>query len=130
MSAAGGREHAEDPAAPEFWSSRYAAGRTPWDLHGVPAALIDFLQRTPRGGKVLIPGCGFGYEIRAFHDAGWEVTAVDFAPGAIERVRAVLGPLAGMVQLGDFFTYDFAGCFDLVYERTFLCALDPSRWHG
>lgn len=119
---------AQDPASPAFWSNRYAAGRTPWDLRGVPAAVTAFLDRSSPRGTVLIPGCGSGYEIRAFHDAGWDVTAIDFAPGAIERARAVLGPLASKVQLGDFFAPEFGGRFDLIYERTFLCALLPSRW--
>ena len=121
--------HAEDAASPEFWSSRYVTGRTPWDLHGVPAALHAFLQRSESRGRVLIPGCGSGYEVRAFHHAGYEVTALDFSPAAVDRARALLGPLADMVQVGDFFADDLPSSgFDLVYERTFLCALSPERW--
>lgn len=122
---------AEDPASPEFWSSRYVTGRTPWDLHGVPAALRAFLQRSESRGRVLIPGCGSGYEVRAFHDAGYEVTALDFSLAAVDRARALLGPLGHKVQVGDFFEHEFpAAGFDLVYERTFLCALSPERWHA
>ena len=67
--------------------------------------------------------------MRAFHEAGYEVTALDFSSGAIERARAVLGPFARSVQLGDFFKHEFGEQrFDLIYERTFLCALPPSRW--
>jgi SAM-dependent methyltransferase len=118
-----------DTTSPEFWSSRYAAGETPWDLHGIPDALKIFLARSSAGGSVLIPGCGSGYEVRAFHDAGFDVTALDFAPAAIQRSRALLESLAENVKLGDFFTYDFgARRFDLIYERTFLCALPPTRW--
>jgi SAM-dependent methyltransferase len=120
---------ADDPASPEFWSVRYEAGKTPWDLHGVPAALQKFLERSTTRGAVLIPGCGSGYEIRTFHEAGYEVTAVDFSSAAIQRARSVLGPLARNVHLGDFFTHDFGSeRFGLIYERTFLCALTPPRW--
>lgn len=120
---------ADESSSPEFWSSRYATAKTPWDLHHVPDALQTFLARSSGRGSVLIPGCGSGYEVRAFHDAGSEVTALDFAPGAIERARTVLGPLAEKVELGDFFTHDFGGRrFDLIYERTFLCALPQTRW--
>jgi hypothetical protein len=67
----------ENPAAPDFWNERYAAGRTPWDQCGVPAALARFLARSSGGGaRVLIPGCGTGYEIVAFAGAGYEVTAL------------------------------------------------------
>ena len=114
----------------EFWDSRYRAGRTPWDFGGVPEALRRWLGRAEGPGRVLIPGCGSGYEVRAFAEAGWEVTAIDYAPAAVERARRALGEVLGRKVLhGDFFGHDFGpGQFDLVYERTFLCALPPERW--
>lgn len=119
----------DDSTLPQFWSTRYAARRTPWDLHGVPEALRGFLARSRAPGSVLIPGCGSGYEVRAFHDAGFDVTALDFSPVAIERAQEVLGPLSSKVHLGDFFTHDFEDRrFDLIYERTFLCSMPSSRW--
>ena len=119
----------DDSTAREFWSTRYATGKTPWDLHGVPEALHSFLARRPAAGSVLIPGCGSGYEVRAFHDAGYDVTALDFSPVAIEQAQNVLGPLSSKVHLGDFFIHDFGErSFDLIYERTFLCSMPPVRW--
>ena len=107
-----------DSSRPEFWDVRYAAGETPWDFHGVPAALKAFLK-TSQTGNVLIPGCGAGYEVRAFHEAGWKVTAIDFSPVAVERARSQLGALAKRVVQGDFFTHDFGSRhFDVIYERT------------
>jgi SAM-dependent methyltransferase len=120
---------AEDSTQPDFWNTRYAAGKTPWDLGGVPAALRSFLARAKPPARVLIPGCGSGYEVLAFHEAGFEVTAIDFSPAALERAGRVLGPLRRCVVPGDFFTHDFsAQKFDLIYERTFLCSLPPERW--
>src|SRR6058998_985147 len=118
-----------DSTHSEFWSSRYATGKTPWDFGGVPAAVNSFLSRSSGPGKVLIPGCGSGYEVQAFHDAGYDVTAIDFSPAAVEQAKRVLGNLAKRVILGDFFTYDFRRRrFHQIYERTFLCSLPPSRW--
>jgi SAM-dependent methyltransferase len=120
---------AEDSTRPDFWNTRYAAGKTPWDLGGVPAALRSFLARAKPPGRILIPGCGSGYEVRAFHEAGFKVTAIDFSPAAVERAGRLLGPLGRSVIQGDFFTHDFTGQnFDLIYERTFLCSLPPERW--
>jgi SAM-dependent methyltransferase len=117
-----------DSRRPEFWDVRYAAGETPWDFHGVPAALRAFLEASPLG-SVLILGCGAGYEVREFHEAGWQVTAIDFSPVAVERARSELGTLASRVVEGDFFTHEFgANRFDVIYERTFLCALPPDFW--
>jgi len=122
-------DDSSDSNHPDFWTIRYTTGRTPWDLGGVPSALKSFLERSPGPGHVLIPGCGSGYEVKTFHAAGYEVAAIDFSPAAVEQAQRVLGPLADRVVLGDFFTYDFGPLhFDLIYERTFLCALTPSRW--
>jgi len=121
----------ENSAAPDFWNTRYAAARTPWDFGGVPAPLSRYLAAHPgHGARALIPGGGPGYEVAAFALAGYAVTAIDFSPPAVALARANVGPaLAGRIVEGDFFTHDFAEApFDLVYERTFLCALPPALW--
>ena len=117
------------PSNPQYWSHRYESGATPWDFGGAPADLKTYLKRHPKGGRVLIPGCGSGYEAKAFADAGYEVTAMDFSPAAVERARKVVGPaLAKNILLGDFFHYQFAARdFDVIYERTFICSFHPDR---
>jgi SAM-dependent methyltransferase len=112
----------------EFWDGRYRSGRMPWDLQGVPLALQNYLQ-TATPGQVLIPGCGSGYEVRAFYERGWDVLALDYSPAAVKRACGILGALADKVLLADFFKHDFAGRkFDVIYERTFLCSLPPEVW--
>ena len=122
-------DNSSDSNQPDFWTVRYTAGKTPWDFGGVPLALKSFLERSSVPGRVLVPGCGSGYEIQAFHAAGYEVSAIDFSPAAVEQAKRVLGFLAERVVLGDFFTHDFGQQrFDLIYERTFFCSMAPSRW--
>jgi SAM-dependent methyltransferase len=119
----------QDPTAPGFWNTRYAAGTTPWDFGGVPAPLARHLAAHPgRGASVLIPGCGSGYEVVAFASAGYRVTAIDFSPPAVAKARATVGAaLAARIVEGDFFAHAFAEApFDFIYERTFLCALPPA----
>ena len=118
----------EDAAKAEFWQKRFLENFTPWDAGRVPTALEQFLRTEPRGQRALIPGCGSGYEVRAFAEAGFDVLAVDFAEAAIERARRILGPLSDRVRLADFFESDFEMPFDLVYERAFLCALPRRLW--
>jgi hypothetical protein len=116
-------------SGPEFLDIRYAAGRIPWDFGGVPKSLKVFLDSHHGPGTVLIPGSGSGYEIEAFASRGWDVIGIDFSKVAVARARRLLGPLADKVYEGDFFTYPFReGWFDIVYERTFLCALLPDFW--
>jgi SAM-dependent methyltransferase len=121
-------ESDEDPANPQFWDIRYRRGRTPWDLGRVPERLASFLATAPAPGRVLVPGCGSGHELAALACAGWQVTAVDFSAAAIELARSQLGNLPGTLIHADFFNLPLpAGGFDLVYERTFLCAIPPAR---
>ncbi|MFZ5495120.1 MAG: methyltransferase domain-containing protein [Verrucomicrobiota bacterium] len=118
------------PTEPAFWEQRYQAGRMPWDLGRTPPALTRYLEAAgAEKGRVLIPGCGSGYEVETFRRGGWEPLAIDFSPAAVERARTVLGAgAAPCVREGDFFAGEFGRDFALVYERTFLCSMPPERW--
>ncbi len=121
-------ERTGDSLRPEFWDARFATGKMSWDCHGLPDKLKNYLSRTPPG-RVLIPGCGSAYEVAAFHAAGWSVMAIDFSPVAVERAKRLLGSLGELVVCGDFFQHALdESTFDVVYERTFLCALPPKLW--
>lgn len=114
----------------QFWVKRWETGRRPWDLGHVPPDLAAFLRRQKAGARrVLIPGCGSGYEVQAFHEAGDEVVAIDFSGPAVAHAREVLGPLGDRVIQANFFKHDFGThLFGLVYERGFLCSFSPPHW--
>lgn len=122
---------ASDSSRPEFWDTRYRDGVTPWDAGRVPPTLAQWLRAQPAppaaGRRVLVPGCGSGYEVRAFAEHGDDVLGIDFSDAAIEAARRTLGKLAGRVRQADFFALAEAP-FELVYERTFLCALPRREW--
>ena len=124
-------EEAKNSARPEFWSQRYASGRTPWQLEHLPARLNVFIRSLPPGSKILIPGCGEDFRtIDAFHKTGHLVTAIDFSPIAVDYTKKALPDLRERIILGNFFSYNFADApFDVVYERTFLCSLPPRLWN-
>ena len=118
-----------DSSQTQFWNKRWDVGKMPWDLGGIPPTLVSFLQRAQAPSRVLIPGCGSGYEVRAFHEVGHDVTAIEFAAPAVARARALLGPLGDKVIPGNFFKHDFGDRrYGLIYERGFLCSLPPARW--
>ena len=118
---------AQDSAKPDFWDTRYRGNVMPWDAHGVPLALAEWLGARDAACRVLIPGCGTGYEARHFAQKGYDVLAIDFSEAAVEAARAELGELASLVKRADFFAVE-GGPFDLVYERAFLCALPRRIW--
>ena len=117
----------KDSSRPEFWDERFRDGVTPWDASGVPPALRDWLKGQRPEMRVLVPGCGSGYEIRLFAAHGDDVLGIDFSDAALDTARRKLGKLAGRVRKADFFQLDEVP-FDLVYERTFLCAMPRSSW--
>jgi len=122
---------AQDSSRPAFWDERYRGGVTPWDAGGIPPRLREWLAMQPPM-RVLVPGCGSGYEVRLFAESGHDVLGIDFSDAALEAARRTLGALAERVRQADFFALE-EGAFDLVYERTFLCALPPRlrrEWAG
>ncbi|MFB9244183.1 methyltransferase domain-containing protein [Massilia antarctica] len=117
-----------DPQSPAFWDERFARGFTPWDRGGVPAALRDFVSRSGRPLRTLIPGCGAAYELAYLSDAGWDATAIDFSPAAVAAARAAVGPWSERVREADFFAFAPTLPVELMYERAFLCALPRAMW--
>ncbi len=117
---------ASDSSQPDFWDTRYRGALTPWDAGGVPPRLRSWIEGKPKR-RVLVPGCGSGYEVKLFAERGDDVLGIDFSDSAIEAARRTLGPLAARVRKADFFALETTP-FDLVYERTFLCALPRARW--
>ncbi len=118
---------AQDSSRPDFWDTRYRGGVTPWDGAGVPPSLESWLEQKTKPLRVLVPGCGTGYEVRLFAELGHDVLAIDFSDAAIDAARRELGPLSHLVRKADFFQFDSTP-FDVVYERALLCALPRSMW--
>jgi SAM-dependent methyltransferase len=116
----------QDSSRPDFWDTRFRGGVTPWDAGGVPLFLKNWIE-TLSPCRVLIPGCGSGYEVRLFAGHGDEVLAIDFSAAAVEAAKKELGELGRLVAQQDFFRFE-AKPFDLIYERAFLCALPRRLW--
>lgn len=127
--------HACGPQTPLtrcYWQARYDEGRTAWDRGAASPALVGWLDSGAlRPGRIVVPGCGRGHEVVALAEAGFEVTAIDYAPAAVEAVRErlVAAAVAADVVAADLFAYEPKAPFDAVYEQTCLCALPPQRWH-
>ena len=124
------QKNEHDSSGPDFWTERYATGKTPWQLDHVPVRLKEFIESIRPRSNILVPGCGQDFRtIAALRRAGHTVVAIDFCPVAVKSTREALAEMREDIVLGDFFTYDFkTGPFDLIYERTFLCSLPPYHW--
>jgi SAM-dependent methyltransferase len=113
---------------PTDWESKYQASDTPWDKGAPSPGLVDFLAEHPVAGRVLVPGCGLGHDVRALAAGGAEVVGLDIAPSAVEAARRL--PLVGRerYECADLFALPapMRASFDLVWEHTCFCAIDPS----
>jgi methyl halide transferase len=112
------------------WEARYTAGDTPWDKGLAHPALEDWLRKHPLRGKVLVPGCGGGHDVRAISaNPNAKVVAMDIAPSALERAQAHPPTGSEAYVLGDFLAGDATalGPFDALFEHTCFCAIPPSR---
>jgi SAM-dependent methyltransferase len=115
----------------QFWEERFASGNTPWDRGASSPQLGAWLasgQLQPC--RILVPGCGSGYEVAELALAGFEVTGLDYADVAIARTHRRIsdaGVDATLVQ-ADVLEWEPDRPFDAVYEQTCLCALYPDLW--
>ena len=82
-------------------------------------------------GKLIILGCGRGHDAITFAKLNFEVTAVDFAPSAINYLKKLCEQKNVKVNIikNDIFLLDksFNNYFDYVIEQTCYCAIDPKR---
>ena len=115
-----------------FWQQRFEQGQTPWDRGQASPQLKAWIDEgVLRGGqRILVPGCGRGWEVVALAALGAEVTAVDLAPAALAACAKQLqdaGLQATLVE-GDLLQWQPAQGFDRIYEQTCLCAIHPDLW--
>ena len=69
-----------------FWEDIYKKNDIGWDLNG-PTPIFEKIANKLKPGKVIILGCGRGHDAIIFAKLNFEVTAVDFAPSAINYLK-------------------------------------------
>lgn len=116
--------------APVDWQQAWRDGRTPWDAGASPPALQGLLERDEvPAGRVLVPGCGTGYDLATLAREDREVVGIDLSEDARAAFLARHPNLPGRVvyEVADFFSYEASAPFDFVWDYTFFCALDPGQ---
>ena len=116
--------------SPVDWKEAWKAGVTPWDAGASPPALRSLLDRgAVPAGRVLVPGCGTGYDLATLARADREVVGIDLSEDARSAFLAAHPDLPGTVdyEVTNFFSYAPARGFDFVWDYTFFCALDPDQ---
>lgn len=115
----------------DTWEGRYQAGTTGWDRGKASPALHYWLETANIAPcRILLPGCGNGYEALTLAAAGFDVVAVDIAPSPVNTLKQLLADadLSAEVIQADLLDWQPDTLFDAVYEQTCLCALNPELW--
>ncbi|MGX7688641.1 methyltransferase domain-containing protein [Flectobacillus roseus] len=111
----------------DYWNERYAQGQTGWDLGKASPPLENYIRQLGNKDlKILLPGCGNGYEALLMAELGFtNLTVLDIAPLAVEQLQNRLKNYPTVrILCEDFFAHQDQ--YDLILEQTFFCALPPS----
>lgn len=114
-----------------YWNTIYQEQPSPrWDIgHAAPSLTRWLAAATP--GRVIVPGCGFGYDVRLFAAHGFDALGVDFAPLAISRAVELSREAKGKFEFrqSDFFDLPRTErhAFDYFYEYTSFVAIEPAQ---
>ena len=111
------------------WEAQYQKGETPWEKGAPSPGLVDFLVREPVRGRVLVPGCGFGHDVRALAATADEVVGLDLSNSAVLAARKFPAVGGETYVQGDLFALPprLCGAFDWVFEHTCFCAIQPAQ---
>jgi SAM-dependent methyltransferase len=118
---------------PAFWEEKYKANQTNWDTKIANPVFKELLDNSEiiKPGKMLIVGCGRGYDAILAAEKGYQVTAIDFSSIAINYAKqlAIQREVNIDFLIEDIFTLnnDYKESFDFVYEYTTYCAINPER---
>jgi len=110
------------------WQKHYDENDLAWDLGEVANPFVRLWEdKVLQPGTLIVPGCGQGHEVIYFAARGFQVTGVDYSPGAEKLLRDSLRnkKLNAQVLHQDFFELDETHnqAYGNLLEQTFFCAI-------
>jgi len=116
------------------WQRRYEQDDTPWDKGAPAPALVTFLHEKQISGRVLVPGCGRGHEVRVLGtQLNTSVVGLDISTDAIAQAKELSSQSTPDAHVsfivGDFFKLPskLKRSFDWLVEHTYFCAIEPDQ---
>ncbi|MBM3161342.1 MAG: methyltransferase domain-containing protein [Bacteroidetes bacterium] len=110
-----------------YWTNRYLNAETAWDVGSVSTPLKEYFEQlTDKNIRILIPGCGNGYEAEHLWNLGFtEIYVADLSAIPLDQLKSRNPEIDSQYFLKtDFF--ELQETFDLIIEQTFFCAISPN----
>ena len=116
------------------WDELYQTGVTPWEKGAPAPPLLEWLRKHGAlEGEVLVPGCGYGHDVRAIAAASPKSTVVgiDISATALKEALKYSSVGREVFQSANIFALpqSLQSRFDWVFEHTCFCAIQPDRRH-
>lgn len=116
---------------PSFWDKKYRQDKTGWDLNSANPVFVDLIneQKEIKPGSILILGAGKGHDGIYAASKNYDVTIVDFSSEAIAIAETYSKKEGSSLKIlhEDIFKLDIKNKFDLLYDYTSFCAINPER---
>jgi SAM-dependent methyltransferase len=121
-------------AARMNWDELYQTRVTPWEKGAPAPPLLEWLRKHGAlEGEVLVPGCGYGHDVRAIAAASPRSTVVgiDISATALKEALKYSSVGREVFQSADIFAFppSLQRRFDWVFEHTCFCAIQPDQRH-
>ncbi|XP_078181717.1 putative thiol methyltransferase 2 [Carex rostrata] len=107
----------------DAWEKSWEEGIIPWDL-GKPTPIVTHLvqaQSLPKG-RVLVPGCGTGYDVVALAGPERYVVGLDISDTAIKKAKELSASSPNKEYfsflVADFFNWNPSEPFNLIFDYT------------
>lgn len=118
------------------WNDHYLTGETPWDIGRANPVVLRGAEALDPGARIVVPGCGRGWEVEALAVRGHRICALDVAPAALDALGARLDARGDSIgarvdrRVADVLDppAELVGAFDGWAEHTCFCALEPTLW--
>ncbi|KAI9599632.1 S-adenosyl-L-methionine-dependent methyltransferase [Syncephalis fuscata] len=120
------------------WEKLWQEGATPWNMNEPSPPLVALFEKHAdkvpglapgNNKKALVPGCGEGYDVLYLTKHGYQTTGAEISSTALEACRkhAQETNIDANFILADFFTDSIGEPYDLLFDYTFLCAIQPEQ---
>lgn len=109
------------------WAAYYREEDTPWDCGEPHPELVARFRVRDGEKRGFVAGCGFAHDAWLLGDRGLYVLGLDYVEALAEPASKRLAECGGEFLVTDVFQWQPEELFDVAFEHTFFCAIEPEQ---